>query len=89
MNLSPLPIQKFFDNSDRPLTGGLLFTYEAGTTTPVSTYADADGTLNPNPVVLDSRGECNFWLDIEQKYKFILCPRRRYHATDEPDVERG
>jgi len=35
MNLSPLPIQKFFGNNGRPLAGGLLFTYDAGTSTKV------------------------------------------------------
>lgn len=81
MNLSPLPIQKFFDNNGRPLVGGLLFTYEAGTSTKVETYQDADGTLNTNPIELDYRGECNVWLDISRTYKFVLSP---YGDTDPP-----
>lgn len=75
MNLSPLPIQKFFDNRGRPLVGGRLFTYEAGTSTPVNTYTDSSGlVLNTNPVTLDYRGECRLWLDPRQAYKFTLAP---------------
>jgi hypothetical protein len=75
MNLSPLPIQKFCDNNGRPLVGGLLFTYEAGTTTKVATYTDASGlSVNTNPIELDYRGECRVWLDPLLSYKFTLAP---------------
>jgi len=74
MNLSPLPIQKFFDNNGRPLTGGLLFTYAAGTSTKLATYADESGTPNTNPIVLNFRGEANLWLDQTLTYKFVLSP---------------
>jgi hypothetical protein len=74
MNLSPLPIQKFFDNNGRPLVGGQLFTYAAGTTTKIASYSDDGGTLNTNPVVLDFRGEARVWLDSELTYKFVLAP---------------
>jgi hypothetical protein len=74
MNLSPLPIQKFFANNGRPLDGGLLFTYTAGTAAKVATYKDQAGTLNTNPIVLDYRGEANVWLDQTLTYKFTLAP---------------
>lgn len=74
MNLSPLPIQKFFDNAGNPLNGGLLFTYVAGTTTKIATYQDQAGTPNTNPVVLNFRGEANVWLDQALTYKFVLAP---------------
>jgi hypothetical protein len=75
MNLSPLPIQKFFGNNGRPLAGGLLFTYVAGTNTKVATYTDASGlSQNTNPIVLDFRGECRLWIDPQLTYKFILSP---------------
>lgn len=74
MNLSPLPIQKFFDNNGAPLVGGLLFTYIAGTTTKIATGKDQAGTLNTNPIVLDFRGEANVWLDPTLTYKFTLAP---------------
>jgi hypothetical protein len=74
MNLSPLPIQKFFDNAGNPLNGGLLFTYVATTTTKLATYQDQAGALNANPVKLDFRGEANVWLDPTLTYKFVLAP---------------
>jgi hypothetical protein len=82
MNLSPLPIQKFFANNGRPLVGGKLFTYAAGTTTKIATYTDSGGgTPNTNPIVLDFRGECRLWLDPLLAYKFILAPA---NDTDPP-----
>jgi hypothetical protein len=74
VNLSPLPIQKFFDNAGRPLNGGLLFTYVAATTTKLATYQDQAGTPNTNPIVLNFRGEANIWLDQTLTYKFVLAP---------------
>jgi hypothetical protein len=73
MILSPLPVQKFFANNGRPLAGGLLFTYVAGTNDKIATYTDASGSsMNTNPVVLDFRGECRVWLDPQLTYKFVL-----------------
>jgi hypothetical protein len=75
MNLSPLPIQKFFNNNGDPLVGGLLYTYTAGTTTKVATYTDSTGVgTNTNPIELDYRGECRVWLDVTKTYKFVLSP---------------
>jgi hypothetical protein len=74
MNLSPLPIQKFFASNGQPLAGGLLFTYAAGTSNKLATYVDSGTTANTNPVVLDSRGECRLWIDPQRAYKFVLAP---------------
>lgn len=71
--LSPAPYLHFHDNDGRPLNGGFLWTYIAGTTTPLSTYRDATAnTPNTNPIVLDFRGEASVWLDITRSYKFVL-----------------
>ena len=72
MQLSPLP--KFFalNNVGLPLTGGLLYTYIAGSSTPKATYSDSTGnTANSNPVVLDSSGRADVWVDTGS-YKFVL-----------------
>lgn len=75
MNLSPLAVQKFFASNGRPLVGGKLFTYVAGTTNKIATYVDVSGgTPNTNPIILDYRGECNIWLDQTKTYKFVLSP---------------
>jgi len=70
--LSPSP--KFLGLSDAgvPLSGGLLYTYAAGTSTPAATYSDADLTVpNANPVVLDSAGRATVYL-AATSYKFVL-----------------
>lgn len=70
--LSPLPKMQFFDANGDPLVGGKLYTYAAGTTTPLATYTSSSGAVsNTNPVILDSRGEANVWLAL-QAYKFKL-----------------
>lgn len=71
--ISPNPKLQFFDNDGNPLSGGMLYTFEAGTTTPIATYTDStQAASNTNPVICDSRGECSIWLKPEQKYLFVL-----------------
>lgn len=71
--LSPNPKQQFFGANGEPLVGGKIYTYEAGTTTPVATYVDAGGvTQNTNPIILDSRGMCNIWLLSTASYKYVV-----------------
>lgn len=71
-SLSPTPRLQFFDANGNPLAGGKLYTYAAGTTTPVVTYVDSSGgATNTNPIILDSRGEASIWLDANN-YKFKL-----------------
>lgn len=73
--LTPTPKQQFFDNNGRPLVGGKLFTYEAGTSTKTATWQDSGRiSQNSNPIILDYRGECNLWLDPNVAYKFVLSP---------------
>lgn len=66
---------QFFDNSGVPLSGGLIYTYASGTTTPAVTYTSSTGvTPNTNPIVLDSAGRSpnEIWLTSSVSYKFIL-----------------
>jgi hypothetical protein len=66
---------QFFDNNGVPLNGGLIYTYAAGTTTPVATYTSSTGgTANTNPIVLDSAGRtpAQIWLTEGSSYKFVL-----------------
>jgi hypothetical protein len=71
--LSPSPKQQYFYTDGTPLVGGKLYTYAAGTSTPLATYQDSSGLVsNTNPVILDSRGEANIWLSPGLAYKFIL-----------------
>lgn len=68
--------QQFFDNNGKPLMGGKLYSYAAGTTTPQATYTSASGaTAHTNPIVLDSAGRVatgEIWVTAGQNYKFVL-----------------
>jgi parallel beta-helix repeat protein len=77
--LSPAPKLQFFDANGNPLVGGKLYSYAAGTTTPLATYtSNTTTTANTNPVILNSRGEAGVWLSSSY-YKLKL--------TDANDVE--
>jgi len=72
-SLSPWLKPRFFiTGTNRPLAGGLMYTYEAGTTTNATTYSDDVGTPNTNPIVLNSDGECDLYLDDAITYRIIL-----------------
>ena len=72
-SLSPAPKLQFFGSDGLPLVGGKLYTYEAGTTTPLATYTDYTGTTqNTNPVILDSYGQANVWIPDTTSYKYVL-----------------
>jgi len=67
--------QQYFDNNGVPLAGGLIYTYQAGSSTPLATYTDNGGTTaNANPIVLDSSGRVpnEIWLLQGYSYKFII-----------------
>ena len=76
VNLAPIGNgQQFFDNTGLPLAGGLLYTYQAGSSTPFSTYTTISGNvLNSNPIVLgtDGRSPNEIWLTYGYYYKFVL-----------------
>jgi hypothetical protein len=62
------PAAGLFDSSGDPLSGGLVNTYVSGTTTAKNSYptqddAAAQTNANANPVVLDSNGRAQIWLD--------------------------
>ena len=78
VNLSPVAgaAQQFFTNSGVPLSGGLLYTYAAGTTSNQTTYTSISGiTAHANPIVLNSAGRVpsgEIWLAKGIAYKFVL-----------------
>lgn len=68
---------QFFDNSGVPLTGGKIYTYAAGTTTPQTTYTTSAGNVaHSNPIVLDAAGRVpaggEIWLTSNLLYKFVV-----------------
>jgi hypothetical protein len=72
-SLMPPGKQQYLTSTGIPLVGGKVYTYSAGTTTPLATYTDAGGlTPNANPVVLDSRGEASIFFAAPNSYKVVL-----------------
>jgi hypothetical protein len=73
---------QFFTNTGAVLTGGKLYTYAAGTTSPLPSYTTSAGNVaRTNPVVLDAAGRVpgsgEIWI-TSASYKFVL--------TDSTDV---
>jgi hypothetical protein len=67
---------QFFTNTGAVLTGGKLYTYAAGTTTPLPSYTTSAGNVaRTNPVVLDAAGRVpdsgEIWI-TSASYKFVL-----------------
>jgi hypothetical protein len=74
--LSPISlILQAFTNAGVILAGGKIATYDAGTTTPQTTYQEATLTVaNDNPIILDSAGRlpAQVWITEGSTTKFVL-----------------
>jgi hypothetical protein len=73
---------QFFTNTGAVLTGGKLYTYAAGTTTPLPSYTTSVGNVaRTNPIIFDAAGRVpsggEIWI-TSVPYKFVL--------TDSTDV---
>lgn len=68
---------QFFDNAGLPLSGGLIYQYEAGSNSvEQDSYTNDSGvTPNSNPIVLDSSGRMNgvdIWLTDGLSYNLVV-----------------
>jgi hypothetical protein len=67
---------QLLDNNGVILSGGKIYTYAAGTTTPQATYTSSLGnTAHANPIILDSAGRVpggEIWLTAGASYKFLI-----------------
>lgn len=69
--LLPEGRQSFETATGAPAVGWKLYTYQAGTNTPLATWADeAQTTPNTNPIILDARGEAAIY--FSGNYKLVL-----------------
>ena len=59
------------DGNGLIVNAGCVWTYSAGTTTPVVTYADTIGTQNANPIIAGSDGKFTAYLTPGVGYKFV------------------
>lgn len=75
--------RQFMDLNGIPYAGAKLFTYQAGTSTKVTTTKDEAGASNhTNPIILNTRGEPAdaggasqaIWYTAGSKLKFVLAP---------------
>lgn len=71
-HLSPIAQEQQFLANGAANIGGKIYTYLAGTSTPTDSYIDNAGTIQTNPIVLNSRGAPDFpiWLKDGVSYKF-------------------
>ena len=76
VNLSPLfNGQTLFGPTGLPLSGGQIFCYQAGSSTPLTTYTTSSGTVaNTNPIILGTDGKSpqEIWLTYGYSYKFVV-----------------
>jgi len=76
VNLSPIGNGiSFLGTTGLPLAGGLLYTYQAGSSTPLTSYTDVNGLIpNTNPIVLgtDGRLPSELWFSAGYNYKLVL-----------------
>ena len=68
---------QFFNNDGTVLSGGKIYTYAAGTSTPQVTYTSYSGNIaHSNPIILNSAGRVSgggeVWLDFSKAYKFVI-----------------
>jgi hypothetical protein len=78
--LLPDPHPQFTDVNGKPLAGGFVFTYLAGTSIQQATYTDSTGsTLNSDPIVLDAGGfpscagsSCGIYLTNGISYRIVV-----------------
>lgn len=72
--LTPWPRFVVLNAAGKPISGALLNTYIAGTTTPIATYSDVALTVaNANPIVANSSGQIGpVFLSPGSSYKFVF-----------------
>jgi len=71
--LAPAAYQTVLDDAGHPISGALIWTYLAGTSTPTPTWTDVGLTTpNTNPIVADSAGRWNAYLSPGASYKFVF-----------------
>lgn len=83
--LSPDPYLWVLTPQFTAVPNGCVWTYQAGTTTAITTYADNAGTPNGNPIIADNYGRFTAYLIPGQSYKFVYentpCAAPATHGT--------
>lgn len=82
--LCPILQNSQFTDNGNFLASGLIWFYEAGSTTPLAAYTTQSGVSTwTNPIVLNARGETGgtIWLAAGQSYKIVLESPPEYGDT--------
>lgn len=78
---------KFTDDQGRPLIGGSVHTYYAGTSLPQDTFSDPELTVpNTNPVKLDDTGSANIFL--KGTYRVRVFDRKGKFVEEQDNVDQ-
>lgn len=85
--------QQFIDKNGKPLVGGKLYTYIAGSPTAIETYkkigsVDATNT-NTNPIILDMMGMANIVISRDMAYRFVLCDKNNVKIGEWDNITAG
>lgn len=79
---------QFIDSCGKPLAGGKVYTYEANTTTPKTTYADTEGlAVNTNPIILDESGRARIYMG-DGSYRIRVLDRNEALIADTNKISR-
>ena len=86
--------QQFFDENGKPLSSGKLYTYIAGSSTPVVTYKTISGgtesaNMNTNPIILDMAGMADLVISKDTAYKFVLFDKNNVKKYTWDNVTAG
>ena len=72
MTIAVAAFFQLLDQYGKPVSGGRVYTYAAGTLNPLASYTDQSGTVpNANPVILDGAGRAQIWLTANVPYKLV------------------
>jgi hypothetical protein len=84
--IAPIPFLYVWNTSGAIVPNGCVWTYAAGTTTPIATYSNTSGTQNGNPIVADVYGRFVAYLLPGTNYKFVYestpCSGPSTHGTE-------
>lgn len=83
------PVIQVEDVNGKPLVGGRIRVYEAGTTNPYITYKDWNGNRNPAEVILDAKGMCILIADDNLTYDIYCEDRERVEQWSRLNVVPG
>lgn len=88
-NVAPPGLLQIFDDNGDPAAGYLLYTYDAGTTTPRTTWSDAaETTPNLNPIVLDANGRAqvywrgNYYIELRTPANVLVWSQDNFNIPD-------